>query len=151
MDSDDDEIQFKSNINEGLGSFIPTKEGSIYSIAKQLMDDENVSICRTTGIMKKKNSRSRDSRSSYATKKETTCRRDRSSDRNERRTVRAPQTRNTKYTGNRSNRYKREEPWSREMNRALSTDKSGESSDGSYYTRSSSEGYVNKMKQTKKD
>ena len=63
----DEEIQFRKN-SPALHTLIPNKLGSIYDIAKDLIDDDKLSVCRDTRIMKKKRSNSphRSSRSSHS-------------------------------------------------------------------------------------
>ena len=141
---------------------IPVKKSDrINLIAEELANDDNLSICRDTGIMRRRDSpgrhrdrspkststrseRSRSSRVSTASRHKD---KGRSRDR-ERSTLRDRTSRGGNY---KKNRYHREEPWSREMNRALSSSSnyhdSGESETSSNNNSSSDKTYAGTKKQ----
>ena len=65
---------------KSIHSHIPMIErcGSVYKIAKELITDDNLSVCRETGIMKKKTDKSRDSSDSSRSSASTRSSRHRS-------------------------------------------------------------------------
>ena len=138
---DDDEIQFKT-LKDGPFMNIPRRNTEAYHIARTLIDDDNLSVCRDTGVMKRRNrSRSPRSNSSYG-----------SSTRSTREAPPRRESRRARYDEDqgrarhdtplshgrakpRANRYNKEEPWSKELRRALTPPGSGK--DRSWFSDSS--------------
>ena len=136
----EDEIEMLKHGN--IHKHIPMVEcrSSIYKIAKDLIDDDNLSICRDIGIMKKRDKspdhhsrrdRDRDhdhdhgcchDRDDYSTRSGESARNRSHSDEryrsNRNRSSYSPQRRNN--ARRRTQCYNREEPWSRDMKRAFS-------------------------------
>ena len=99
------------------------RQSSIYSMAKDLIQDDNLSICRDTGIMRKKghgrcsaSSMSREDKStgrSHSSHRGRSCTPDRA-------VMKGWKSRGKSPQKGRAQCYRREEPWSREMQRAFS-------------------------------
>ena len=136
--SDKEYIPDKRDKGDSSHCLIIPREGSIYDIAKDIMEDDNVSICRKTGVMRKRRDRSspwKERRNQDRKYEESRSRSSGRSRHDEHRTTRQHE----KYTENsrqRRSRYDQEEPWRREMTTALGSSR-GESTDSEYYFDSS--------------
>ena len=149
-----------SDDETGPKKMIPSIEnvGSVYNIAKDLINDEKLSICRDTGIMKKRSSSPAASRRSRDPPRH--ARNDHRSDRSSSgwsstsRQHRSPERCEKRRDG--SKKYDKEEPWSREMRRAFSPSREKEragGSDRSWFsgdTDSTSSDDMNKQKRRKR-
>ena len=131
----EDESEIEFNLRKNIDHKIPSHAGSVYNVAKELINDDNVSICRDTGIMKKREGSTKSTHSGKSSKKTTGRKRREETDQHSRREVSPHRHR----TNNHAGRYKREEPWARDMNRALHDYRSGQSS--STYEKSDTNEY----------